>query len=351
MFQRRIVFTTLFVMALFAFLVAPAAAQERDPGQLVVGGAYTLAAGQQLNGDLGVIGGVATIEEDATVNGDIMVAGGSLTVAGRINGSIAVFGGSIYLEPTAYVTGDLVSFGGSMQRSPDAVVRGEIQEPGGFNIPFAPGSWFLPDRESVMPGGDGLFQPSPGHWLLAGLWRAIRIGIMALALAALALVVALLWPKGIQCLGQTTLQQPVPVLVVGLLSWAVGLGLFVVLALTICLLPVALALGLVLLAAALLSWVMVGWLVGRSLLAALKLRSATVVVEAAIGALLLTLVYLLVGIIPCTEFIFGVLIASFGLGALVLTRFGARPYPYVPVVGESGLPAVVAGEPGDEMTV
>ena len=86
MFQRRIVFTTLFVMALFAFLVAPAAAQERDPGQLVVGGAYTLAAGQQLNGDLGVIGGVATIEEDATVNGDIMVAGGSLTVAGRING-------------------------------------------------------------------------------------------------------------------------------------------------------------------------------------------------------------------------------------------------------------------------
>lgn len=344
MFQRRIVVTTLFVIALFALLAAPAAAQERDPGQLVIGGHYTLAAGQRLDGDLGVIGGSALIEQNATVNGDVMVAGGSLIVAGRINGDIAVFGGSVSLESTAHVTGDLATFGGTVQRSPGAVVRGEVVEPGGFQMPFAPGSWFLPGRGSVLPGNDGLAQPGPGQWLLATLWRALRTGIMALALAALALVVALFWPKGIERLGQTTLRQPAPVLLVGLLSWIVGLGLFTVLALTICLLPVALALGLVLLVAALLSWVMVGWLVGRALLAAFKLRNATVVVETAIGVLVLALVYFLVGIIPCTEFIFGALIASLGLGALVLTRFGTRPYPYVPIVGQSGLPAVMPDE-------
>ncbi len=103
--------------------------------------------------------------------------------------------------------------------------------------------------------------------------------------------------------------------------------MFVVLAITICLIPVALLVGLALLVAALLSWVTSGWLIGRKLLAMLNLRNVTVVAEAAVGTLVLAVVYFLVGILPCTEFIFGMLIVSLGLGAIVLTRFGTRPYP------------------------
>jgi hypothetical protein len=179
--------------------------------------------------------------------------------------------------------------------------------------------------------------------------RMIRTGVMILALAALALVVTLFWSKGVERLGQTALHQPVLVLLVGLLSWIVGLGLLVVLAVTICLIPVALLLGLALLVAALLSWVMAGWLVGRKLLAMLNLRNATVVIEATAGTLLLAVVYFLVGIIPCTEFIFGTLIVSLGLGAIVLTRFGTRPYPAPTAPSETmgqvgDLPALPAGD-------
>jgi cytoskeletal protein CcmA (bactofilin family) len=336
MSHRRIGYITLFVLALLVVLAAPVAAQGDNPGKLVVGGQYTLRSGQQLEGDLGVVGGQATIEEGATVNGDVMVAGGTLRVAGRIEGAIAVFGGSVTLEPTAYVAGDLVTFGGSVERSPGAVVDGDMREGGTFDAPGWPGTLLLPGMDRFTAAPEVSFQQTPGQWLLLILMRAIRAGVMILALAALALVATLLWPKGIERLGQTVIQQPVLIFLVGLLGWVVGVGLVVFLAVTICLIPIALLLGLVLLVVALLSWVVAGWLVGRKLLAVLNLRNATVVVEAAVGTLLLATVYFLVGIIPCTEFIFGVLIASLGLGAIVLTRFGTRPYPMAPVTGETG---------------
>ncbi len=340
MISRRVSSIILLAFVLLAMLAAPVAAQGDEPGKLVVGGQYTLRSGQVLRGDLGVVGGQATIEEGATVNGDVMVAGGTLRVAGRINGDMAVFGGSVTLESSAYVAGDLVSVGGSVQRRPGATVAGDVREGGAFDIPGIRAPFFFPgvDRFNFGQGVD--FRQSPGEWLLAMLLRALRAGVIILALGALALVVALLWPKGVERLGTTAMRQPVAVILVGLLSWMVGVGLFVVLAITICLLPVALLLALALLVALLLSWVVAGWLVGRSLLAALKLRNITLVMEAAIGALVLAAIYFLVGILPCTEFIFGTLIASIGLGAIVLTRFGTRPYPVE-------TPAPASAEVGD----
>ena len=103
--------------------------------------------------------------------------------------------------------------------------------------------------------------------------------------------------------------------------------------------------GLVLVVAALLSWVVVGWVIGRKLLALLNAKSPSVVLEAVVGTLLLTIVYFLVSFIWCTNFIIGVLVGSFGLGAIVLTRFGTRPYPAngrgEPPTGVSGPPEVL----------
>lgn len=340
MSRRRVSVIVLFVLALLVLLAAPVVAQGGEPGKLVVGGDYTLRSGQVLRGDLGVVGGVATIEQGATVDGDVMVAGGVLRIAGRINGDIAVFGGSVTLEGSAYVSGDLVNFGGSVQRSPGATVAGEEREAGDFIFPDILRGQLFPGVERFDFGQRTAPQDSPGRWLAGVLWWILSTGLMILALAALALVVSLLWPRGIERLGKTVVQQPVVVILVGLLTWVVGLGLVVLLAVTICLIPIALLLALVLLLAVLLSWVTAGWLVGRSLLAALNVRNATVVMEATVGTLVLAVVYFLVGVIPCTEFIFGVLIASLGLGAIVLTRFGTRPYPTLPADSASAEPTL-----------
>lgn len=326
MSRQRLILISLLVTLLLTVLAAPAAAQTGEPGKLVVGGQYVLPSGQQLNGDLGVIGGQATIEQNAVVNGDVMVAGGTLRIAGRVEGDIAVFGGAVTLQRTAFVAGDMVTFGGTVERSPGAVVQGSVREGDALDIPGWRGAFLLPDLDRLETGGVTV-QQSPGQWLLLMLWRALRTGLIILALAALALVVALFWPKGVERIGQAAAAQPAMALLVGLLSWVVGFALFVLFALTICLIPVALVIALIMLVAALLSWVVSGWLVGRKLLAALNMRNTTVVVEAALGTLLLAIVYFLVNMIPCAGFVAGLLIGSFGLGALVLTRFGTRPYP------------------------
>lgn len=336
MSRQRFGVIFLLALTLIVVLATPVAAQTGEQGKLVVGGAYVLRSGERLNGDLGVIGGTATVEQGATVDGDILVAGGVLNLAGRVSGDIAVFGGVVTLESTARVAGDLVSFGGAVERNAGAVVQGDVREGGAFDIPGWRGP-IPPVIEGITPRPEVSLQQSPGQWLALMFWRALRSGLLILALTALALVVALLWPKGIERLGQTVTAQPVMALLVGLLSWVVGIGLLVLLAVTICLIPVALLLGLVLLVAGLLSWVVSGWLLGRKLLAALNLRNSTLVLEAALGTLLLAIVYFLLNTIACLGFVVGLLVASFGLGAIVLTRFGTRPYPSVQPIGSDAV--------------
>ncbi|MFZ2486495.1 MAG: polymer-forming cytoskeletal protein [Anaerolineae bacterium] len=334
MSRQRLLIGIMLGLLLIALLAVPVAAQQEVPGKFVFGGTYTLANGQQLTGDLGVVGGVATIDKGALVTGDVMVAGGTLDVSGQINGDVAVFGGSVSLADSAVIQGDLVTYGGSIKRSEGATVLGDVSQ-GGASEFTLPSDVTAPDSlDQGYDQGYGYMQPdrpmTPGGWLLHMLWRLVRAGVMTLALAALAALVALLWPRGLEQLTKTTLQQPLVVFGVGLLSWIVGIGLVIVFAVTLCLLPLSLLLALVLLVAVLLSWVVAGLLVGRKLLAVLKVRNPSIVLEAALGTLLLMGAYFLIGIIPCTDFIFGTIVASIGLGAIVLTRFGTRPYPYAP---------------------
>ncbi|MER2599246.1 MAG: polymer-forming cytoskeletal protein [Caldilineales bacterium] len=326
MVRSRFVLIVLLACVLLVTAAAPVLAQSDTPGKLVFGSNYVLASGQSLSGDLGVLGGNAVIEQGATVNGDVMVAGGTLTVAGQVNGDIAVFGGSAVLHDSARITGDVVSFGGSVDRSEKATVLGSVQSRGdGSDLPV-PGM-LTPENFNIAPGQIQPPNRSFGDWLLAVVLRVIRVLVMTLAMAALAALLALVWPRGIERLSDTVRLQPLPVFLVGVLSWIIGMGLVLIFAITICLLPVALALAAVLVAAALLSWVITGWMVGHRLLALLHLRQSNMVLEAGIGTFLLMAVYFMLGVVGCFAFVFGAVVASIGTGALVLTRFGTRPYP------------------------
>jgi cytoskeletal protein CcmA (bactofilin family) len=342
-----VVFAFGLLMALSLLMASPAAAQGDQPGKVVLGGQFTLESGERLSGDLAVIGGQATIEEGATVDGDAVVLGGMLAISGKIDGDIAVFGGQVTLTSSAVVDGDVVSLGGSVTRSPGAQVSGEVREgeaveiPGLRNLPIVPGVTV----PSVIQPPQPDLQTSPGAWLLHMLLRILRMIAWTLAIVAMALVVALLWPKGVERLGRAGLSQPAMVFLTGFISWILGLALVAILAITLCLLPVAIALALVLVVAALLSWVVTGWVIGRKLLEWLKVGNSSVVLEAVVGTLLLTVVYFLVSVIWCMNFIIGVLVGSFGLGAIVLTRFGTQPYPSAgggePPSGVSGPPQVL----------
>ncbi|MEZ4767056.1 MAG: polymer-forming cytoskeletal protein [Caldilineales bacterium] len=307
----RLAAVLLLTMILISVAVAPAFAQGDGGDKVVFGGSYTVRSGEVLRGDLAIFGGSADIEEGGTVRGDVVLLGGSLDVAGTVNGDIAVFGGSVDLASTALVTGDLVRFGGSLDVAPGAEVRGSTREGGTFDVPGVWQGRFVPPIFSRPSLPEAPFQQSPGGWLLAAFLAVVRAVAMTAALGALALVISLIWPAGIERMGRAGEKMPFMALGVGALTWLVGLALVAIAAITICLLPLAILLALVLVAAAILAWIVTGWWVGRKLIALLNLKRPTTVLEATVGTVLVVGVYFLVGIIPCVDFIYGALVASF----------------------------------------
>ena len=327
----RLAAALLLTTVLISIVVVPAFAQETGDDKVVFGGSYRVRSGEVLSGDLAIFGGSATVEEGGLVRGDVLQMGGSLDVRGTIDGDVAAFGGSLELGSTANVTGDVVRFGGSYEAAPGAEVGGDVRQGGS---PDLPGVWkggFVPPMFTPRDPLQGAFDGSPGGWLLAAFLVLVRAVAMTAALGALALVISLIWPRGIERMGQAGERMPVMALAVGALTWFVGLALITITAVTICLIPFALLLALALAAAGILAWIVTGWWVGHKLLALLNLNRPTAVLEATVGTVLVVGVYFLLGILPCVDFVFGALVASFGVGAVALTRFGTRAYPPPPL--------------------
>ena len=309
--MKKILLACLLAL-LLAFSATPVFA-DGDGGRVVFGGSFTLKSGEELDGDLVVFGGSAVLEEDSQVNGNVVVMGGSASVAGEVNGDVVTFGGNVEVRATAVVDGDLVTIGGNVQKEAGAIVRGSEVE--GFEFEGLPRFWTFPTRL-------GLDYRWPNFWFrfVFDIFKAIFV---ALALAALGLLVVLFWPKQTEVVGQAVLAAPLPSGGVGLLTALVAVALMVLLAITICLSPVAFLLGVAALVAVLFGWIAVGLLVGQRLLEAFKVRVITPLMAVAVGIVLLSLL----GAIPCLGALVAIVVGCVGLGAVVLTRFGTQTYP------------------------
>jgi len=323
------------LLALLLAATATPVFADGGGGRVVFGGSFTLASGERLDGDLVIFGGNAILEEDSRVNGNVVVMGGNARVAGEVEGDVVTFGGNVEVRATAVVNGDLVTIGGNVHREEGAVVRGSQVE--SLEFRGFPRFWTFPTRISFNRGID--------LWsrFIFDVFRAI---FMALALAALGLLVVLFWPKQTEAVGQAILAAPLPSGGVGLLTAVVAAALMVLLAITICLSPVALLLFVATLAAGLFGWIAVGLLVGQRLLEAFKVKGITPMIAVVVGILLISLL----GAIPCLGVLVVIVAGCVGLGAVVLTRFGTQTYPLpTPVPPVPPAPPVLA-EP-EEMAV
>jgi hypothetical protein len=225
---------------------------------------------------------------------------------------VVTFGGNLVLQATAVVDGDLVNIGANIVRDDRAVVGGSQVE--GLEFEGFPRFRAFPTRFGFDRGVD-LWSRS-----ILNIFRDI---FAALALAALGLLVVLFWPKQTEVVGQATLAAPLPSAGVGLLTGVVAVVLMVLLAITICLSPVAFLLGVAMLVAGIFGWIAVGLLVGQRLLEAFKVKGITPLMAVAAGTLLISVLRA----IPCLGAIFGFVVGCAGLGAVVLTRFGTQTYP------------------------
>lgn len=325
MYNRRWLFWLIVSLAGALVLIPtmPAWAQGGQPGDdgvVIWNEDYTLKEDQQVEGDLVVFNGDATLEANSLVEGSVVVWNGNAEIAGTIEKDLVVSNGHIHLTSSAWVQGDVVcTWNCDLEREEGARLDGRSVE----GLPM--GGFHWPEFTWTEPPFVDFWASGPGR-LLNKAFEVFRALIAVLVIAAIAGLVALVMPQQMAQVGHTVLQAPWASLGVGLLTVLAAIALMVLLVLTICLPPlVAFALA----AAGVFGWVCVGALVGERLLVALKVREITPLWAAVLGTLFITLISAGLSVALCLAPLGWLLTLGagcLGLGGVVLTRFGTRPY-------------------------
>ena len=144
-----------------------------------------------------------------------------------------------------------------------------------------------------------------------------------LAIVIVAALLTALLPDNLRRVTQTMEQYMAFSLGVGVLTIVVIAIGSVILAITCIGIPLVIVLGIGLVLAAMAAWVAAGKIIGQKVLQALHSKSRSPVTEALVGVVLLGIA----SKVPCVGWLFSFLALSWGLGAVVLTRLGTRPYP------------------------
>jgi len=317
------------VLGLGLATARPALAQRTSDDVTVTGGDYTLAAGDTIDGDLLVLGGTVVIEDGAAIAGDVVLLGGSTTISGEVGGAVSLIGGSLELTETAGVAGDVTRTGGSFERAAGAEIGGSVTDAPGLTswLPALPG--VAAEAPAAPPVPD-----DPSRGALGYLISLFQAGFWILGVTVLALVVTAFWPDQTARVAATIRSAPLQSFGMGLLtgvSVPILMLIFVLLALTICLIPVSLlgwfVVGVGYAMAWLFGWIALGHLVGLRLIEALGLRNVNAVVAGTAGTFLISVLGYMVGFVTCGgEFIAWFLVPAIGVGAVALTRFGTQPY-------------------------
>jgi hypothetical protein len=301
------------VVAIFVGLI-PTTAYAASSPDVVIGNSYTLEGGKVLDDDLLIVGGSVNLLFNSVVNGNIILVGGSLDAAGIVNGDVTILGGAAKLENSLLLNGNLTTAGASVSREPEAKITGQIFT--GENTPSI-----------ILPGGirlDNLASNRNPIISVAGFFLRLFLWVM------LAMVAALLIPIHLTRVTQTAFSEPLISWIFGLLTAIVVPIVMVLIAFTICLIPISI-LGLFLLAIA---WafglIALGFELGKRISALFKQEWHPVITAGAGTLVLMTILNGLEALIPCVGLAPKVLIGLLGLGAVLLTQFGIKPYTSKP---------------------
>jgi len=321
-------------LVLAVLLLIPGRSAFADDGSMgdrvIIGHNFALRSGEKVDGDLVVIGGEATIEAGATVEGDIVVIGGSLRLDGETTGSAVVIGGSASLGATSSVQQDLVALGGEFQRVEGSLIGGDIITSLDIATDRLPRRTVVP-TPTFPPESDFRFDFGPLGTIAVVFFQAIALGAVAM------LLTAFVHPQ-LDRVAQAVQAQPFAAGSFGLLTVFLAPLAIAVMAITLILIPLALATAILLVLAWLFGIVALGQLVGERLTHAMH-RSWEPVLSAGFGALVLGIVLGASNQVPCVGWLASVLIGLMGLGAAIMTLFGTRSLnrgPLTAVAADTG---------------
>ncbi len=296
----------LTAILLAAFPITAFAAELSD---VVLGNSYTLETGQTLTNDLFVLGGSVNLKEGSTVVGNVIIIGGTAQAAGTINGNMFLLGGTATLADTFILNGNLTYAGGVLHRAPGAQITGQINT--SANAPYFvfPQGTRIPMFNTTVNTG---FRVA-GYFLGLLLW------------ALVGMLVAMFIPAHLTRTSETALSQPLLSGGLGILTIIIVPIVLVLLAITICLIPVAFVGAVILIVAWAFGLIALGLEVGRRISQAFKTEWHPAL-AAGLGTLVLMAILNGINFIPCVGWIPLFLVSMVGLGAVLLTQFGRKPY-------------------------
>jgi hypothetical protein len=243
-----------------------------------------------------VAGGTTTVSGDATVGGDVYVIGGTAGIDGTVDGDVTLLNGNLSVRDGATVTGAIQTYSGSVAISSDASV-GRVSQ---FEAP-APSS-------------------SPAQRIGAFLLQFLVLGAFGWWLVER-------HPLVIENVGAAITEHALVNAVVGSLGATTLLVLFVYMAFTLILLPVALVGLFAEFLVILYGQAVFGYLIGTRL----PIERDGVATLAGIAVFLL--VVELLGLVPYLGGIAQLTVAVVGFGAVLNTYFGLQRFDPVTIPG------------------
>lgn len=277
---------------------------------------FVLRAGETLRGDLTVFSGDVMLEAGSRVEGSVSAFGGFVVIAGEVTGDVSIVGGTANIAPTAVIEGDIVRVNSTINRAPGATVRGRETT---MDVPFLPN---VTQSRRVVVSQTTFDDRSPFSWFFSLVGSAIAAVFGAFLITLITLVIVALLPANVAQAATTATKEWLVSGAVGALTLIAVPIVAVILAITICLLPIALLLMFAYAIAVLAGWAVSATIVGERVMRALNRTDWTSLGRALAGAVLLALL----GSVPLIGGLVGLAASALGLGALILTRAGTQPY-------------------------
>ena len=340
--MKRIRLLIIFLLFISLLIPTQVLAKETFDDKVVFGGTFTLEDSEKQDGSLVVFGGAVTLGQNSTVNGDVVVIGGTVEVSGKVNGSVVGIGGAVRLNDGAEIMGDLFTLGATLRRSEGTTVLGQVINGLDLKDSVTASEESEEDRDVDVNQPTLTVDTSP---LIDMIWFLFRLFMVA----ALAVILMLFLPKHLERIADASVSQPVITIGAGLITAVLAPFALVAMTITIILIPVTIITVLVLFAAWLIGWVSLGYELGRRITTMVHMEWAPAI-SAGIGTFIL---FLLFGgfryLVPCIGFLPHFIISIWGLGAVLMTRFGTREYRSLNHDDE--MTAVLSAESGQDENI
>jgi hypothetical protein len=254
-------------------------------------------------------GGTLVIDTGEVECGNLTTFGGTVVVSGEVRGDVVAFNSDIVIAGS--VSGNIDVYGGSITLQSDSSVHG--------NVHLYGGRWV--EGQNVHLDGTVIDETKNTGWLLAG--GGLHSAFWFLLIwVALGFLLTWLLPEHVMIVRTTVVNKTRRSALIGLLSTLLAPLVLIVLVALVLSIPLAIIVGLVLVAAWALGTVAIGWLIGDYILSRVAPHQNIRLMQIVVGLSVLVLA----GSLPYIGWLISLGVGLLGLGAVFLSRFGTRLY-------------------------